>query len=214
MIASRLARAVVLAVALALPRLASAQDPRLERRLDPDVYARVAAILDSARAAGLPLEPLVDKALEGASKRASGDRIVAAVQNLAGELRSARDALGLSSTGAELDAGASALHTGVQAGALGRLRAARPRQDLTVPLAVLADLVTRGVAADTAVGVVIQLAGVARDAELLAFQREVDRDVALGAPPGAAAVVSLNRTINSLADRLNGLPPGQPPRKP
>jgi len=55
-----------------------AQDPRYER-LDPDTHARVVAIVDSARAVGLPSEPLIHRALEGAMKNAAGERIVAAV---------------------------------------------------------------------------------------------------------------------------------------
>ena len=56
-----------------------ARDPRLETRLDPQTRAAVAAIVDSAKLVGLPVEPLIDKALEGASKRAPGARIISAV---------------------------------------------------------------------------------------------------------------------------------------
>ncbi|MEJ7810624.1 MAG: hypothetical protein WKG32_09480, partial [Gemmatimonadaceae bacterium] len=71
--------AVAAASAAAMPLLAQAPPPpasdaRLDARLDPRTRASVAAVLDSARAAGLPTEPLVDKALEGASKRADGAR--------------------------------------------------------------------------------------------------------------------------------------------
>ena len=75
------------------PRIAHAQtaasDPRLGR-LDPGVRAAVVAIIDSARASGLPVEPLVDKALEGMSKGAPGPRIIVAVRGLAGKLGIAR----------------------------------------------------------------------------------------------------------------------------
>ena len=210
---SRLAAATALAAALALPRLARGQDPRLERRLEAETRTRVALIIDSARAAGLPVEPLVDKALEGASKRAAGDRIVAAVRSLAAELRAAREALGPGSTAAELDAGASALHTGVRPVDLSRLRDARQRLELTVPLAVLSDLVARGVPTDSAAAFVLQLATVARDAEFVAFQRDVDRDIALGAPPVAAAAVRVNITVrDGIAQSNPAQPP--PPRKP
>lgn len=209
----RLAAGLALALALALPRLARGQDPRLARRLDADTRARVAVIIDSARAAGLPVEPLVDKALEGASKRASGNRIVVAVRNLAAELRAAREALGPASSDGELDAGASALHVGVLPADLSRLRAARRQQELTVPLAVLSDLVARGVPADTAAAFVLELAAIARDAEFVAFQRDVDRDIALGAPPIAAAAVRVNSTAR---DFTQGSSPASnaPPRKP
>jgi len=206
--------AVALAVGLALPRQAAGQDSRLERRLDPGTRALVTTIVDSARAAGLPVEPLVDKALEGASKRASTERIVAAVRRLAAELGAARAALGFASTDAELDAGASALHAGVRPRDLVRIRDTRPNQVLTVPLAVLSDLVARGIPADTAAAFVLELAGTARDAEFVAFRHELDRDIALGAPPVAAAAIRVNRTLHDQA--LTGsLPPATPPpRKP
>lgn len=207
-----LTTALSLAAALALSRALPGQDPRLEARLDAQTRARVAAIVDSARAAGLPVEPLVDKALEGASKRATGDRIVVAVRNLAAQLGTARQALGPAATGAELDAGASALHAGVRPADLARLRDARRRQELTIPLAVLSDLVARGVPADSATAFVLRLARSARDAQFVVFQRDVDRDIALGAPPLAAAAVRVNVTLReSLGQASN---PAQPPRKP
>lgn len=193
------------------PRAVRAQDPRLDRRLDPETRAAVVAILDSARAAGLPTEPLVDKALEGASKGAAGSRIVAAVRNLAAGLRAAQAALGPGSTAAELDAAASAMRGGVQGVDLARLRDAHRRRDLTVPLAVLSDLVARGVPADTAARFVMRLAAVAQDDAFVAFQRDVDRDIALGAPALAAASVRVNITVRDLAGTT---PPPTVPRKP
>ena len=40
------------------------QDPRLER-LDPETRSLVVSVVDSARAVGLPGEPLIQRALEG-----------------------------------------------------------------------------------------------------------------------------------------------------
>src|SRR5439155_685078 len=68
---------------------AAAQDPRLGR-LDPGTRPLVAVAIDSARAAGLPTEPLVQRALEGATKGAPGPLIVSAVQRLAADLGRAR----------------------------------------------------------------------------------------------------------------------------
>src|SRR5438132_14190490 len=86
-------------------------DPRLER-LDAATRPAVLALVDSARRALLPAEPLVQRALEGATRRASGDVIVAAVRRLAVDLGHARDALGSTATPAELTAGAAALRAG------------------------------------------------------------------------------------------------------
>jgi hypothetical protein len=182
-----------LALAAALAALASgaqAQDPRLAARLDAETRLSVERLVDSARASRLPTEPLIVKALEGASKGAAGERIVHAVRALAGNLSMARDALGASSAEAEIVAGASALHAGISTDALRDLRGRRAHQPLTVPLAVLADLVARGVPRDTASAVVLALAERgARDTELVAYRRDVERDIGLGAPPAAAAVV-------------------------
>lgn len=182
---------IAVALAVAAPT-AAAQDARLRERLDPATASRVGSIIDSARIAGLPTRPLVSKALEGASKGAPGTRIVAAVNRLASELRAARDVLG-PSTEAELDAAASALMLGARREDLRAVRVARAGERLTVPLAVLADLVAYGVPADAATQAVVRLAGRSEEDEaLLDFRRDVERDIALGAPPAAAAAVRLN----------------------
>lgn len=192
--------------------LAAAQDPRLTRRLDAATLAQVTVVLDAARVAGLPLEPLVDRALEGASKGASSDRIAAAIRKLAADLDAARRALNGGDV-AELEAGASALRAGVSADALARLRTARSREPLTVPLAVLADLVVRGVPADTAATYVLAMVR-ASDEQLVAFQRNVERDIALGAPPLAAAAVRVNATAGMADSPLGGPSRTGSPRKP
>jgi hypothetical protein len=201
---------LLLAAALAGGRApATAQEPRLAGRLPEAVRAQVDALLDSARATGLPTEPLVDRALEGASKRADGARIVAAVRRLSGELATARDALGLASLPAELTAGASALRAGARPEDLRRLRVLRGQQPVTVAAAVLADLVAVGVPPDTAASAVIALARTTDDVAYLAFRRSIERDVALGASPVAALGVRLTVTEG---DGATAQYPG--PRKP
>src|SRR5690349_19842138 len=103
---------VVLCALFAITSRVHAQEERLETRLDAETHTAVMAVIDSARQAGLPTEPLVLKALEGASKQASGPRIIAAVQSLARELRESRTLLGASATPTELTAAAGALHAG------------------------------------------------------------------------------------------------------
>ena len=172
---------------LCAPSALHAQDARLDARLDARTRDAVVALIDSARGEGIPSEPLVQKALEGASKHADGPRILTAVRMLAGELGDARAALGPSSTDAEVIAGASALHAGIAPAALSRMRASRAHGSLTVALAVLSDLIARGVPSDTATTVIAALAGAgAPDADLLRFQQGVERDIARGATPSAA----------------------------
>jgi hypothetical protein len=201
----------VLAVLAMGNRGAAAQGDRLSRRLDSATNAQVQAAIDSARQAGLPVEPLIARALEGASKNATGARIVAAVQRLAADLTVARRALGDGASAAELEAGASALRAGVDTASLIQLREARPGQPLTVPLAVLSDLVARGVPADPAASFVLAIAR-ASDEQYVAFQRNVERDIALGAPPIAAAAVRVAATSAAPGAEDQGTGIGGTPR--
>ena len=169
-----------------------AQEPRLEGRLPEPALQEVTALLDSARRADLPTEPLVDRALEGASKGASGDRIVTAVRRLFTDLDHARAALGPSSAPEEIAAGASALRAGAGADDLRQLRRARPGESITVAVAVVTDLVAVVVPPDTAFAAVLALSDGADDADYIAFRRNVERDVALGASPVAALGVRLD----------------------
>jgi hypothetical protein len=143
---------------LLIPALLQAQDARLKARLDPPTRDAVAALIDSSRSLGLPTEPLVQKALEGASKGASGERIIAAVRLLSINMSSARTALGRESSELEIVAGVAALRAGATAEAIHGLRLARSNRDVAVPLAVLADLVALGVQVDAAYQSVLDLA--------------------------------------------------------
>jgi len=189
---------ITLGLAAALPGRGVAQDPRLERRLDSATLAALGTVIDSARVAGLPVEPLVQRALEGSAKRAPAIRIIAAVRLLATELRDARAALGSASTPAELVAAAGALRAGVRSTDLVQFRRRRGT-GLTVPLAAVTDLVTSGVPPDSAAAAVLALAGSARDDQIVDFRRAVERDIALGAPPAAAAAVRVNAALNDVS---------------
>jgi len=198
--------------ALLIAAQIAAQDPRLER-LDPETRSLVVTVVDSARAVGLPGEPLIQRALEGATKGAPGTRIVAAVRRLATDLGTARTALGTHASAPELEAGVAALRAGASPQLLTQLRDVR-RPPLTMALSVLADLVASGVPTDSAAAAVLALAPKARDADLVEFRRAVERDIALGAPPGAAAAVrALNTGVRSEVSGP-GQQPGRPPSRP
>lgn len=192
--------ACVAMVAAAMPAAVRAQEPRLVGRLPDAVRVQVDAVIDAARAAGLPTEPLVDRALEGAAKGAPANLIVTAVNRLDGELRQARDAFGDAASAAELTAAASALRAGATRNDLARLRSLRPGQPLTIPAGVLADLVAAGVPADTGIAAVLALAPDAPDADYVAFRRNVERDIALGASPAASIGVRLRAAAEMAAD--------------
>jgi hypothetical protein len=150
----------------------TAQDRRVADRLDPITAGEVQRLVDSARAIGLPTEPLVQKALEGSTLGASGDRIRAAVGALYAQLSRARAALGSQASDAEVTAAAAAIRAGVPADTLQRLRSLRSGRSLVVPISVLADLVAEGTPPDRAYRSVFDLARDGRsDDEFLALRR-------------------------------------------
>jgi hypothetical protein len=177
----------LIALMLVAPQ-AVAQDARLSERLDKPTLIAVSAIVDSARVAKLPTAPLVDKALEGAAKGSDGQKIVVAVRQLSKQMGSAKRVLGSNATPDEIKAAATALAAGVSERDLARLRSASGKRPLTMPLAVLTDLIVREVPVGTATGLVVQLArsGV-KDQELALFQRNVRTDIDRGADPSVAA---------------------------
>jgi hypothetical protein len=167
----------------------------------------VVAIIDSARMASIPVEPLIDKALEGAAKRAPTQAIVSAVRVYFGQLAAAREALGASSSDHELIGGAQAIRAGVSAQQLGKLRRARSGVQIATALTVVSDMVTRLVPIDTAVAVVSSLVGAeASDDQLLAVRTEIEADIAGGMPPAVAASIRGHTLQQYLAN--NTLPNG------
>jgi hypothetical protein len=177
---------IILAVAAARPL--QAQDSRLAARLDKPTFAAVNAIVDSARVAKLPVAPLVDKALEGAAKGSDGGKIVSAVHLLSVRMGSAKRVIGNTASSDEIKAAAAALDVGVSERDLARLRAASGKRAMTMPLAVLTDLIGREVPIPTATDLVLQLArsGI-KDSDLALFQRNVRSDIDHGADPSVAA---------------------------
>jgi len=193
---------------LALPLLVAAtqlagQDARLKSRLASEAFRSVQLLVDSARSSGLPTEPLIQKALEGQSKSAPGDRIVGAVRLMLESLRQSRVALGQQSNSEELIAGANAFRAGATPATVSALRRQRGR-DVTVPLSVLTDLVARGVTAAAAARAVNAMVdqGVS-DRDILLLRTRIEEDIRSGVTPGAA-----------LDRRLSGLPAAASPRRP
>jgi len=179
--------AMILAAAAIVP--AHAQDPRIENRLDAPSRIAISALLDSARAQGIPVEPLMQKMYEGLAVGADGPRIVSAVRNLKVEMATVHRALGTVATADEIKAAASAVHAGVPAVELGKIKKQSGlRRSLTLPFTVLADIVSRGVPVEAGVNAIRSLVGAgAKDADINDFQRNVSGDIEKGAPPAAAA---------------------------
>lgn len=179
------------AMLVAATAFAAPLDRRSLDRLDPATADEVWRIAETARAQGVPYEPLLLTALEGQSKHAPRDRIVAAVRQRYAALAAAKEALGPESTPGEIAAGAGALMSGVPADTLARLRAGRSGS-LLVPLVVLADLVTREVPVETAAAAVLHASRIgAPDADLLRLRSRVESDIKKGVSPAAATLARL-----------------------
>ena len=196
--------AVTLLFAAATTAAAQEQrDRTLPSQLSAPTRATLERIIDSARVAGLPIDPLYSKVREGLFRSADETRVIAAVQRLGRDLGDARDALGDSAAPEEITAGANALRAGIRAADLTRLRDARRKTDhpLTVALVVLADLATRGVPPTMAASSVNEL--VARnvsDGSLMSFRQNVERDLPGGRSP-ASAIDSRTRALIEDAER-------------
>lgn len=180
----------VLAGPVAAATLMAQERPPLEARLDPPTLVAVRAIIDSARADSVPTRALEDKALEGAAKRVPAPRIVAAVRQLAVDLKEARALLRAASPRAplaeeEIVAAAQARARGVPAGEVQALRNhVPPATPLVVAFTVLGDLVQRGVAADQALDVIEQLIGAGVPAQQIGeIPVRMDVGLRVGAPP-------------------------------
>ena len=178
----------VLLVGSAL-RSTEAQDPRLSNRLDAPTRKALSALVDSARAQGIPVEPLMEKVYQGLAMGADGSRIVVAVRSLTLEMGNAHRVLGSVATTDELKAAASAVHAGVPAVELGKMKKQSGlRRSLTLPFTVLADIVSRGVPVQAATNAIRSLVGAgAKDKDISDFQRNVSVDIEKGAQPAAAA---------------------------
>jgi hypothetical protein len=186
------ARGLIVLVALAAVVSAvsvQAQDPRIGRsKLDAASSVALNAILDSAKAQGLPQQPLIERVYEGQAKGADGPRIVASVRALAFDMVTVQRALGVLASADELKAGASAMQVGVSPVELGKMKKESRLRSLVTPLTVLTDIVSRGVPVGTAVNAVKSLVGAgAKDKDINDFQRNVKDDIQQGAPPAAAA---------------------------
>ena len=184
-------------------------DPRLSSRLDAKTRTAVVAIIDSARNSSLPVEPLIDKALEGAAKKAASQQIVAAVRTFYVQLDQARTALGDASSAAELVGGAQAIRSGIPVSQLQKLRSkARPTMQIAAALTVVSDMVAREVPIDTAVTVVASLINAAAtDEQLLAVRGNIETDILGGMQPALAASSRGHALAQTLAAAVpNGAP--------
>lgn len=163
------------------------QDVRLLSIRDDATRSAVRDYIEAARVRGTPIEPLISRALEGVAFRASGKRIVQAMEALEKRIARSRELLAPRASVDELAAAADALANGVPEGAIRDLRQTVPNRQITVELGVLTELVAKGFAPKQAAAMVRDL--VARGvtgAQLTTLLAAVQQDVALGVSPVAA----------------------------
>jgi hypothetical protein len=206
-------RAIVVLLLLAgsALRLAAQADvtARLDGRVPPEVARAVAEVATSAAGRGLPVEPLVQKAIEGGAKGVPADRVVAAVRALAAQLDAAAGALrsgGITSPGAEVvEGGAYALSAGLNGKQVTDLaRASQRPYDPALMLRVAATLAALGVPPRATLDLVRDMIRAGRaPADILSLPTQVQAGVARGATPAQAA--------RGIARGAPHAPPGRPP---
>lgn len=172
---------------------------RLAQALDAPTYRAVTMVFDSARARGIPVEPLVNRVFQAMLHKTPDARIRDAVSTLADRLVVSRAALGPASTDAELSAGANALAVGVPRETLAEIRAVSAGRPVTVPLGVLTELVARRVTVGNASKMVVALLrNGATASQLVSLNDDVKRDVDAGIAPGAAFDVRTRSALGTL----------------
>jgi hypothetical protein len=184
-------------------------------RLSPSTRAAIERIIDSARVAGLPTAPLVDKVAEGTLKAATDERILGAVRTLARELGIARDALGPSVDVMVLGAAASAVHAGVPATDLRRMARASGAAEPTAlasALVTLVDLVAKQVPVAPATRSIEDLLNRrATDKQFAALRADVGQDILAGRSPEQSLIVRATAQLRSLDPASLDVMPRRPP---
>lgn len=173
----------------------AAQDvaARLDGRVSMDVARAVQAIAHDAAARGLPVEPLIQKAIEGGAKRVPGDRVIAAVRMLAVRLDEARGALhagGIPRPSPEaVESGADALNAGLTTGQVREIASvSRPPYDPALTLRAAATLTALGVPAEQGLRLMARAIKTGRQpSDLLDLPNQVQIGMARGATAGEAA---------------------------
>jgi hypothetical protein len=213
------ARAVLALAVLCgcLPRVISAQGAPQDR-LSPATRATVDRLIDSARVAGLPTAPLVDKIAEGTLKGADDERILRAVRTLVRELGTARDALGPMADVAVLGAAASALHAGVPEGDLRRMARTGGNPEpaaLASALVTLVDLVAKQVPVASATRSIEDLLNRrATEKQFATLRADVGQDILAGRSPEQSLITRTTAQLRALDPASLDVMPRRPPVDP
>jgi len=155
---------VALLLAIAGTPLGAQEDvsARLAGRVPPEIAALVHQLAMGAAARGLPIDPLIQKAVEGSAKGVPADRVATALRALTAQLDVAAAAIqqaGSNRPDTEaIAAGAFALNAGISAKQVTALAlVSRPPYSTAATLRVASTLAAMGVPAEQTVDLVTQI---------------------------------------------------------
>jgi hypothetical protein len=178
-------RAAALCLVASLPLVA--QDADKFEKLDAASRFAIEQVLDSANVLGLPSFFLRSTALEGIARKADGRKIVNAVREDLGYLKTARASLGTPATDEELIAGAAVLRAGAKPAQLAPFKARQKQRSDVQAFTIWADLMTRGVPGEDASSAITKLwQDGADDDTFSGLWNAVQSDIIKGLNPGAA----------------------------
>jgi len=214
--------AVLCVVALAVTALDAQQTiaGRLSGRVSPEIAMLVQELGSAAAHRGLPVDPLIQKAIEGSAKAIPSDRVGTAVRLVVDQLDTAAAALRNAGLATPLDtveiaAGAFAITAGLRGRDITEIaRTGRPTAEVIVGLRVAGTLAAIGVPpSETVTLVSASLRGRRGAGDLLTLPGQVQTEMARGATPAQAAA-GLARA--AAAQARHGPPPdrGPPPHPP
>jgi len=183
---------------------------RLAGRVPPQIASLVAELGTAASASGLPVDPLIQKAIEGSAKGVPADRVAAALRLIALHLDTAAAALrdgGLPSDTLAIAAGEFAISAGLSGSDITALaRTGANAAALTVGLRVAGTLAALGVPPAEDIGLVsVELRAGEPASDLLLLPANVQAEMAKGAT-AAQAAAGLARA--AAAQARHGPPPG------
>jgi hypothetical protein len=184
---------------------------RLAGRVPPQIASLVQELGTAASARGLPIDPLIDKAIEGSAKGVAPERVASALRLVAMQLDTAAAALrdgGLVSDTLAIAAGEFAITAGLSGGDIKALaRTGANAVALTVGLRVAGTLAALGVPPAEDIGLVsVALRSGEPVSALLSLPGNVQSEIAKGATPAQAAA-GLARA--AAAQAAHGPPPGR-----
>ncbi len=208
---------VILSLLLTLPGALAAQEAQLQRLHEsyPDhAVERIQTILAEAAASGVPSDPLLAKALEGAAKGVAADRVVAALSAYRERLEQGAGLVGPAAAPGAVVMAADALRRGVPSETIRSLATGWPDQ-FTVPLLVVGDLIEAGVPVGRAREIVEDALARGEDPEaLLAIPAAVRRLMREGTlPEDVAALIGQAIRQGQLPSLMGpgGVLTGRPP---